>query len=741
MSTSLLLSDNAADASTATIGIFNKVPTLSTKKGHMRTVFLASCDESDFRIRLAEYFHSTFSLYESLFDTLVDEGSYRNKPISLRHPLIFYFGHTATFFVNKLILCGLFTARINPNFESLFAVGVDEMSWDDLNDAHYNWPTSAEVAVYRTKVREAVDHVIRNAPLQLPVNWNSPWWEVIMGIEHELIHLETSSVLIRQHNLARVRSVASWAPNLSGIETAQRLDSVPRNVMVTVPAGHVSLGKSHSDPFYGWDNEYGQREVDLPKFEASKYLVSNAEFLEFVNDGGYIRSEFWDEEGLAWLKFSKATAPTFWIHDGAEESAWKLRLMTQEVSMPWSWPVETNCLESRAFCRWKSLKTGRPHRLPTEDEWYRLYDVAGLSEVQQDKRATGNIHLDFGASSCPIDRFAHGEFFDIVGNVWQWTETPIYPFDGFDVHPFYDDFTTPTFDGRHNLIKGGSWVSCGNESLRSSRYAFRRHFFQHAGLRYVVNETAVSTPNLYYESDKQLSEFAEMHYGEECLGSQNFQKTVANIAIEATKVRPQLHALDIGCATGRACFELAKHFDRVTGVDFSARFINAGVQLKETGEFRYTRAEEGDLVSYQTRSLAKLGLADDSQKVEFFQGDACNLKSLFTGYDLIVAANLIDRLYDPKSFLAQIHERLNVGGILVISSPYTWIEEHTKREDWLGGFKKDGENWTTLSAMKDLLSPHFRMVDSPQDVPFVIREHRRKFHYMIAEVTIWERTA
>ena len=79
-----------------------------------------------------------------------EEGFYeRSQP--LRHPLIFYFGHTATFFVNKLVLGKLLSERINPRFESLFAIGVDEMSWDDLNDAHYDWPQVAEVRVYRIR--------------------------------------------------------------------------------------------------------------------------------------------------------------------------------------------------------------------------------------------------------------------------------------------------------------------------------------------------------------------------------------------------------------------------------------------------------------------------------------------------------------------------------------------------------------------------------------------------------------
>jgi len=248
------------------------------------------------------------------------------------------------------------------------------------------------------------------------------------------------------------------------------------------------------------------------------------------------------------------------------------------------------------------------------------------------------------------------------------------------------------------------------------------------------------TPNQYYETDKQLSDYAEFHYGEECLGVPNFPKALAQLAIEVTNDRHHKHALDLGCAVGRASFELAKHFDRVTGVDFSARFVATAKTMGDSGDLHYTRAEEGDIVSYHSRSLAKLGLSEVSKKVEFFQGDACNLQPDLTGYDFILAANLIDRLHDPRSFLAQIHERLNVGGILMISSPYTWLEDFTKKENWLGGFTKDGENWTTLDALKELLSSHFRMVGSPQDVPFVIRETRRKHQHTLAEVTIWERT-
>lgn len=698
---------------------------------YLRTPQLNGADVDEKRREIADYFNATFDKYDSLFETLSSDQGFYQKAIRLRHPLIFYYGHTATFFVNKLLLAGLIEQRVNPKFESMFAIGVDEMSWDDLDEAHYDWPAVEEVKAYRQQVKQIINDIIQHAPLSLPIDWQNPWWTILMGIEHEQIHLETSSVLIRQQQLDLVQTHEAWKP---WPDTAA---ASPENTLVAIPAGELELGKSYDDVVYGWDNEYGHHQVQVEGFQASEFIVSNQEFLPFVEAGGYEIDDYWQEEGIAWRDFAKATQPTFWLKNN---DAWQLRLMTEIVDMPWNWPVEVNYHEAKAFCNWKAEKTGKAVRLPTEDEWYRMYDHCGLGELDTN-RAQANLHLDFAASSCPVNTFKQGELYDVVGNVWQWTETAIYPFEGFEVHPFYDDFTMPTYDGKHNLFKGGSWISSGNESRRTARYAFRRHFFQHAGFRYVVGEEVKAPVSSNYENDKMLSEYAEFHYGDTYFGVPNFSKALADIAIEMMADKPCGKALDIGCAVGRASFELAKKFDHVTGIDFSARLIKLGVQLQEQGVVRYSIADHGELRLYRERQLANLGLEATANKVEFLQGDACNLKPIFNGYDLILAANLIDRLYDPTLFLGNIHQRMNPGGLLMLASPYTWLEEHTDKENWLGGYKKDGESYTTFEALKELLSTHFELVRGPEAVPFVIRETSRKFQHTLSELTVWQRKA
>lgn len=697
-----------------------------------RTLQLSGQNAEQKRNELLTYFTQTWELYESLFDCLADERAYFNKAISLRHPLIFYFGHTATFYINKLMAGRYLDHRVDDRIEAMMAIGVDEMSWDDLNDSHYVWPTVEEVRDYRGKVKSLVSEFIRTMPLELPITWDSPAWVILMGIEHERIHLETSSVLIRQLPIAWVKPQPYWP-----VCPQARHDraSVPANTLITMPGGRVRQGKT--DDTYGWDNEYGSQVIELAPFKASKMLVSNAEFYRFIVANGYQDQRWWDDEGWGWREFSGAQMPTFWVGDIAQPDQLKLRLMAEEVALPWDWPAEVNQLEAAAFCRWLAEETGKSIQLPCEAEWMQLREQVGGDQPDW-VDAPGNINLAYWASSSPVDHFAQGEFYDIVGNVWQWTTTPTNGFEGFKVHPLYDDFSTPTFDGKHSLIKGGSWISTGNEALKSARYAFRRHFFQHAGFRYVVSSHEESMALNPYETDSMVSQYLDFQYGPGYYGVPNYAAALVEKLLPHCNAFGQ--ALDLGCATGRASFELARHFDAVTGMDYSARFIDVALQLTSGEDFRYVVPEEGELVEYRQVRLKDFNLSDEQvARIQFVQGDACNLKPQPDRYDLVLASNLIDRLRQPKRFLQDITAMIRSGGLLVLSSPYTWLEEFTPKENWLGGVRENGEALTTYQALQRLLRDAFEEVTAPQDVAFVIRETARKFQHTEAQLTIWRK--
>lgn len=679
------------------------------------------------RQEIKEYFNNTFTLYEKVFELLKDDDVFYKKSELTRHPMIFYFGHTATFFVNKLINMKIINKRINADFESIFAVGVDEMAWDDTNAKNYAWPSVDEVRAYRVKVKELIDELVMTLELFLPIKQNSDMWIILMGIEHERIHIETSLVLHRQMPLEFIKEVPHFTEcTHNGI--------APINEMIDVEAQNIKLGKEKSHNLYGWDNEYGKYEEDVEEFKTSKYLVSNEEFMKFVDANGYETNEYWDAEGLEYLKSTNAKFPVFWIK---KDDKFYYRTLCKIIELPMNFPVEVNALEAQAFCRYKSLEDNITYLLPSEAEYRAIYNRSNLQDLPEFHESRANLNFYHYSSPCPVNEFSFNGIYDVVGNVWQWSSTPIFGFDGFEIHEAYDDFSVPTFDNKHSLILGSSWASSGNLIMKHSRYAFRKHFPQFSGFRYVISNSTNTQTKEIYESDELVSQYCEFQYGDEHFGVENFAIEMAKIASKFSTGKTK--ALDLGCATGRATFELAKSFDKVEGIDFSVRFVQVGSKLKEDGFVAFHTKQEGEIVENKKLTIDELGYDDLKHRVSFWQGDACNLKANFNSYDTIMATNLIDRLYNPRLFLDTIDERLNEDGILIIASPYTWQESSTKKELWLGGYKdENSKNIRTIDTLKEVLFEKFELIHL-QDLEFVIKETQRKYQHTISEVSVWKK--
>ncbi|MDD4806563.1 MAG: 5-histidylcysteine sulfoxide synthase [Candidatus Cloacimonetes bacterium] len=685
-----------------------------------KTLILNDKDANALREKVRRYFHATYSIDEKLYELLADDAAFYLRPDPLRHPLVFYLGHTAVFYINKLNIAGIISERINPAFESMFAVGVDEMSWDDLNEAHYDWPAIPRVREYRDKVRNFVDDLISKLPApEGGITWDSPWWAVIMGIEHERIHLETSSVLIRQMPLQRVRSMDFW-------NICEDSGTAPQNELLPVKGKEIVLGKDYSDPLYGWDNEYGKKSYYVQDFQASRFLVSNAEYRQFIDAGGYNAQEYWTPEGWAWKSYEKAKHPRFWAM--GEEGEYFLRTIAALVPMPWNHPVEVNYLEAKAFCNWKAKMTGLPIRMPTEAEWYAIRDGHLDTDLPYWDKAPGNINLEYWASACPVDRFAFGEFYDIIGNVWQWTETPIAAFPGFKIHPYYDDFSVPTFDTRHNLIKGGSFISTGNEAIRDSRYAFRRHFYQHAGFRYISSPALVEAEDNLYEDDPSIVPFCDLDWGSD------FALWLIDSFRDLLPDQMGGNALNLGCKTGRVSFELARYFAHVSGLDSTARIIQLAARIKEEGFIRYIEQEEGEITAIAEHSLKEKELQDYAARVEFWQADSSNLAPKYDGYDFVLALNTLEETIDPSRFLSIIPERMKSGAYLVIADAYLF-----KAANPPAGIRKAGEPYRSWDWLKESLGADFELVTEPKDVWQPLRQSKRLYHSRLLQVSVWRK--
>lgn len=728
------------------------------------------------RGEILRYFHNTWELTEILFSSLASEEAFYRRPYhKTRHPLIFYYAHPVCFYVNKLLVSGLLQSPVNSEFELLFETGVDEMTWDDLHENDQEvWPTLRDVQDYRKQVYNIVTDLIRVHPaFDEPICQGKATWSLAMAFEHERIHLETSSVLIRELPLDLVKKPEDWPDYFKEIvfseQKAQPDINHKKNQFTRVGPSSVHLGKPNAWPTFGWDNEYGVDQREVESFEATKFLISNGEFFQFVEAGGYENNKYWSEKGWSWRKFRNVKWPTFWRQDGpAGSNRFKLRALFEEVPMQWDWPVIVNYYESKAYCSWLSEQddSENKYRLLTESEHLALRDESlehgkfanltnptanlSASKLIPNNQFIANHNLRFG-SEIPVDALSSNDrgFHDTMGNVWQWCEDSFHPLRNFKIHPYYTDFSTPCFDGEHQMILGGSFVSTGDEASIWARFHFRPHFFQNAGFRVVKERLTAKVKGDKYDTNETVDQYLLFHYGSDeeqwdqeiraaitsPVTSNLIDRTVElmnNFAI--TKER----ALDLGCAVGGASFLLAATFESVTALDYSDLFIKVASDLKKNGKIDYRRKETG---RFSTDLTASIDERIPRERVQFYQGDASNLsetsKIKERGlYDAILLSNLLCRLSHPNKCLQQFsgsNDYLRSGGILVIASPNTWLEQFTLQTNFLDGKSSEA----TINNLAHLL-PNFELLQT-EDLPFIIREHRRKYELIISQISVWRK--
>ena len=692
------------------------------------------------RNELLDYFDNSWALTEVLFSGLASEAAYYLRPYhKLRHPMIFYYGHVVSVYINKLRVAGLIDRPLNAEFEKLFEVGVDEMRWDDLHENNQQiWPPFEAVRTYRQQAYELIRNLIQTHPFlepdRLPITQDSPMWALVMGFEHERIHLETSSVLMREMPIENLRKPDAW-PDVLSADAA----SSPANAMITLPASNVSLGKPHDFPTYGWDNEYGAETRAVRPFSASTQLISNGEFLAFVKAGGYAEEKYWSRDGWGWRRFRNVKWPSFWVQDGpAGSHLFKLRTIFDIIDMQYDLPAIVNFHEAKAYCAWRSERDGgMPYRLLTEAEHHAIRDG---------KEQGMNSNLLSGGEN-PVHALAANSkgFHDVFGNVWQWCEDHFHPLEGAAPHPYYDDFSAPCYDGEHQMILGGSFISTGDEASQFARFHFRPHFFQHAGFR--IARSADGNPACdakllaaggaaSYETQEMLNKYLLMHWGSEddiwgeapaAPRPQVVHLPIACAELVKKYATKKDRALDIGCAVGRSTFEMARHFKEVIGIDYSREFIQAASALQHTREHAYWRKDSG---AEGVTLTATVDPAIDCARVRFEQGDACDLPLHHKGFDAVLMANVLCRLPEPVACLERMqgaNALVAHGGILVMTTPFSWLEEYTPKSRWLDGIK----------GVKNILT-EFELLHQ-EELPFMIREHRRRFEYIITHASVWRR--
>lgn len=256
-----------------------------------------------------------------------------------------------------------------------------------------------------------------------------------------------------------------------------------------------------------------------------------------------------------------------------------------------------------------------------------------------------------------------------------------------------------------------------------------------------------------YESRRAVDEYLLFHYGDAsdvmpyAFGpgaALDFPRRLAELCVvaSASAGNKRGRALDVGCSVGGSAFELARHYEQVVGVDFSQHFVDAANDMKQNGTRSFEILKQGQLFLPRQASVPS-GI--DRSRVSFQQGDACHLNARALGtFDVILASNLLCRLPSPRLFIDSVASFLRPGGVLVLVSPYSWLDEYTPRTEWFGA-KVDaasGQPQDSFRALQDYIQSHKLplVLKSQTDIPFLIREHERKFQYGVSDCTVWQRT-
>lgn len=393
------------------------------------------------------------------------------------NPFLWEIGHTAFFydvFLLRVLGAGEFLLPGAANLYDSFKVDHDDRWGLPL-------PSRQETLAYKQRVLDRVLDRLDSRPLD-----GEETYLYLLSVLHEDMHGEAFTYMRQTVEYPRPQVDHGSG---DGVEDAPGGGPLPGDV--EIPGGMFKLGAAPDAPF-AFDNEKWAHPVVVPAFKMARAPVTNAEFAEFVADRGYLRRELWSHQGWVWRVKAGVTHPVYWQRG---TDGWLRRHFDELMPMePHAPVVHVNWFEAEAYCHW----AGR--RLPTEAEW----EMAASAEPTADgKSITGrkrrypwgdeaptaaHANLDSRYAGCiEVSALAAGDSAfgcrQMLGNVWEWTASPFYPFPGYVVDAPYREYSAPWF-GYRKVLKGGAWATRSrliNNTYRNFFQPYRRDIF--AGFR------------------------------------------------------------------------------------------------------------------------------------------------------------------------------------------------------------------------------------------------------------------
>ncbi|TMK61880.1 MAG: ergothioneine biosynthesis protein EgtB [Actinobacteria bacterium] len=373
----------------------------------------------------------------------------------LMSPLVWDLAHIAAF--EELWLC-VRTGGIDPLRPDLLSV-YDALETPRSVRGDVPHLDLAGAREYMRAVRERALRVLESGAGDVV-------WDMVIQHEH-------------QHNETMLQTLALAEP---GVYAPPGARARPRGAtrtggMVRIPGGPFLAGSDERG--FAYDNERPRHEVHLAEFEIDALPVTNGDFLEFVEAGGYRHPELWSEDGWAWVREDGVSGPLYWTGDGRERRF--DRVVEIEAGLP---VMHVSWFEADAYARWAGK------RLPTELEWEKA--AAWGPDASEPRRypwgdtdaTPERANLDqtaFGpvpAGALAAGASAYGVL-GLAGDAWEWTSSEFSGYAGFRAFP-YREYSEVFFGSHYRVLRGGSWATrprVARNTFRNWDYPQRRQIF------------------------------------------------------------------------------------------------------------------------------------------------------------------------------------------------------------------------------------------------------------------------
>lgn len=367
--------------------------------------------------------------------------------LAIVNPLLWEIGHVAWFQEKWALRHAANQPPIRPKVDSLYdsAAIAHDTRWDLM------LPSRDDTLAYLAAVRDAVLERIEAGNLS-----GHDRYFIQLGVFHEDMHNEAFTYTRQTHGYPAPRSCRAPA--------STKTEAGPLPGDVEIAGGRFMLGAFSGESFV-FDNEKWAHPVEIAPFAIARAPVTQGEFQEFAEAGGYTRRELWSECGWGWLQSVSAEHPLYWQPEGAGH--WLRHDFDRWLPLEPHRPVlHVNWWEAEAFCNW----AGR--RLPTEAEWEVAASTEpagqGLAEMKRcfpwgdSPPRSQQANLGGGAGgAADVAAFAAGDSAwgcrQMIGNVWEWVADSFEPYPGFEVDP-YREYSQPWF-GTHKVLRGGAWTT------------------------------------------------------------------------------------------------------------------------------------------------------------------------------------------------------------------------------------------------------------------------------------------